>query len=599
MNYSKSQQEAIRHKDGPMLVLAGPGSGKTAVITQRTIHLIEQHHVNPSNILVITFTRAAAQEMKQRFLAATGTDKTQVTFGTFHAIFFMVLKYAYHFESSNIVTDEQRYQFMREILSYHHLEYQDENEFISDLFADISRVKNERIPLDHFYSSHCGEDVFRKIYQAYTRRLSQNRLIDFDDMLTYTYELFSQRKDILSAWQRRYPYILVDEFQDINQIQYDIVRMMAQPADNLFVVGDDDQSIYRFRGSKPEIMLSFDKVYPAAKIVTLEQNYRCTPAIVAAMRVIVYDMMTHAEDYYNLLKSKYGYQGTVEGLKEKLYDYWIELVYNKVKNDVNNLYNAFQNQANNYLEDKGIPKYYPESMTSDTDFQSVRKTLFEIQENRKNLESKNLLLATSTISHGVDEDSFNIMYFFGIPNNNAEYIQAYSRTGRKYTGIVMDLIRLTRVRDRSYLKNFVIFHQNKDDLVEPVPINRWAKNAVYCTLPGLLVATLYQYYAPTMNIENVYFTSTWKKVFENEDIDPKEVAQILIGAYGCNDGEKMSDAYREAIIEEVLKICDGLKTHTPGPNEFLSDGISRYSHGNKKPMRSLRDTEEQVTIRID
>ena len=282
MNYSKSQQEAIRHKDGPMLVLAGPGSGKTAVITQRTIHLIEQHHVNPSNILVITFTRAAAQEMKQRFLAATGTDKTQVTFGTFHAIFFMVLKYAYHFESSNIVTDEQRYQFMREILSYHHLEYQDENEFISDLFADISRVKNERIPLDHFYSSHCGEDVFRKIYQAYTRRLSQNRLIDFDDMLTYTYELFSQRKDILSAWQRRYPYILVDEFQDINQIQYDIVRMMAQPADNLFVVGDDDQSIYRFRGSKPEIMLSFDKVYPAAKIVTLEQNYRCTPAIVAA-----------------------------------------------------------------------------------------------------------------------------------------------------------------------------------------------------------------------------------------------------------------------------------------------------------------------------
>ena len=320
---------------------------------------------------------------------------------------------------------------------------------------------------------------------------------------------------------------------------------------------------------------------------------------VLAMRVIVYDMMTRAEDYHDLLKKEYKYGGTVEGLKDKLYDYWIELVYNKVKNDVNNLYNAFQNQANNYLEDKGVPKYYPESMTSDTDFQSVRKTLFEIQENRKNLESKNLLLATSTISHGVDEDSFNVMYFFGIPNNNAEYIQAYSRTGRKYTGIVMDLIRLTRVRDRSYLKNFVIFHQNKDDLVEPVPINRWAKNAVYCTLPGLLVATLYQYYAIKLNIENVYSASTWKKAFENEDIDPKEVAQILIGAYGCNDGEKMSDAYREAIIDEVLKICNGLKTYTPEPNEFLSDGISRYSHGNKKPMRSLRDTEEQVTIRID
>lgn len=320
---------------------------------------------------------------------------------------------------------------------------------------------------------------------------------------------------------------------------------------------------------------------------------------VLAMRVIVYDMMTHADDYHGLLKTDYGYQGTVDELKEKLYDYWIELVYNKVKNDVNNLYNAFQNQANNYLEDKGIPKYVPESMTSDTDFQSVRKTLFEIQENRKNLESKNLLLATSTISHGVDEDSFNVMYFFGIPNNNAEYIQAYSRTGRKYTGIVMDLIRLTRVRDRSYLKNFVIFHQNKDDLVEPVPINRWAKNAVYCTLPGLLMATLYQYYAPALNIENVYSANTWKKAFEDEKIDPKDVAKILIGAYGCNDSEKMSDAYREAIVDEVLRICNGLKTYIPGPNEFLSDGISRYSHGNKKPMRSLRDTEEQVTIRID
>ena len=206
------------------------------------------------------------------------------------------------------------------------------------------------------------------------------------------------------------------------------------------------------------------------------------------------------------------------------------------------------------MEDKGIPKYVPESMTSDTDFQCVRKTLFEIQENRKNLESKNLLLATSTISHGVDEDSFNVMYFFGIPNNNAEYIQAYSRTGRKYTGIVMDLIRLTRVRDRSYLKNFVIFHQNKDDLVEPVPINRWAKNAVYCTLSGLLVAALYQYYAPALNIENVYSANTWKKAFEDEEIDPKDVANILIGAYGCNDSEKMSDAYREASGRSIWQI---------------------------------------------
>ena len=287
MNFNKSQQEAILHKDGPMLVLAGPGSGKTAVITQRTLNLIEEHHVNPANILVITFTRAAAQEMKQRFLRLAGKEKSHVTFGTFHAVFFMVLKYAYHFESSNIGTEEQRYQFMREIISYHHLEYQDENEFIGEILGEISKVKNERIPLDHFYSSHCGEEIFRKIYTAYVRRLQQNRLIDFDDMLTYTYELFRQRPDILSAWQKKYQYILIDEFQDINQIQYDIMRMLAKPADNLFIVGDDDQSIYRFRGSKPEIMLQFTKVYPKAKVVTLDVNYRCTPAVVEASRRLI------------------------------------------------------------------------------------------------------------------------------------------------------------------------------------------------------------------------------------------------------------------------------------------------------------------------
>ena len=287
MNYNKSQQQAIRHKDGPMLVLAGPGSGKTAVITQRTKQLIEYENIDPSNILVITFTRAAAQEMKQRFLAATGEERTKVTFGTFHAIFFMVLKLAYHFDSGNIISEEQRYQFMREILSYHHLEYRDEGEFIGDVLTEISRVKNEQIPLEHFYSSSCGEEVFRKIYREYDERLKRNRLIDFDDMLTYTYDLFSQRKDILSAWQKKYRYILIDEFQDINLIQWKIMCMLAAPENNLFVVGDDDQSIYRFRGAKPEIMLNFQKDFPTAGRVLLNDNFRSTRQIVnAAGRVI-------------------------------------------------------------------------------------------------------------------------------------------------------------------------------------------------------------------------------------------------------------------------------------------------------------------------
>lgn len=287
MNYNESQKEAILHKDGPMLVLAGPGSGKTAVITQRTYELIHTHGVNPKNILVITFTKAAAQEMKQRFVNLSGKEHTGVTFGTFHAVFFMMLKYAYHLDAGNIVTEEKRFQLMREIIRHYNLEYQDENEFLGELFGEISQVKNARMKLEHFYSAVCGAEVFRKIFHDYAKQLAKHRLMDFDDMLTYTYELLSQREDILCGWQKKFAYILVDEFQDINQIQYDIVRMLAKPLNNLFAVGDDDQSIYHFRGSRPEIMLGFEQDFPGTRKVQLYVNYRSAEKIVASATCLI------------------------------------------------------------------------------------------------------------------------------------------------------------------------------------------------------------------------------------------------------------------------------------------------------------------------
>ncbi len=286
MKFNESQTSAILHRDGPMLVLAGPGSGKTATLVERTKNLIFKYGVSPSNILVITFTKAAANEMKLRFQSKM-QDVSKVTFGTFHAIFFMVLKLAYNYNSSNIITDEIKYQAMRELINRYGLEYRDENELMSGIFGEISMIKNSRIPLEHFYSSQCGEDVFRKIYEDYQAFLNKHRLIDFDDMLTLTYELFKERTDILSAWQKKYQYILVDEFQDINQIQYDILRMMAAPENNLFMVGDDDQSIYRFRGSKPEIMLHVPKDYPAMKQIQLDVNYRSHPMIVEASQKLI------------------------------------------------------------------------------------------------------------------------------------------------------------------------------------------------------------------------------------------------------------------------------------------------------------------------
>lgn len=286
MAFSKAQTQAIMHKDGPMMVLAGPGSGKTTVITHRVQYLTKEYGIDPGDILVITFTRAAAEEMRERYEALTGGG-SRVTFGTFHSIFFRILKLAYRYTADNIVREEQQMQFVRELAQAGGLEPEDENEFAASILSEISSVKGERIALEHYYSKNCPDTVFRQLYAGYEEKMRRVGLIDFDDMMVLCLELFTERKDILSAWQRRYRYILIDEFQDINRLQYEIVRMLAKPEDNLFIVGDDDQSIYRFRGAKPEIMLGFERDYPGAGRILLDVNYRSTEEIVApALRLI-------------------------------------------------------------------------------------------------------------------------------------------------------------------------------------------------------------------------------------------------------------------------------------------------------------------------
>lgn len=284
---NEGQLQAVCHGDGPVMVLAGPGSGKTTVITRRIEYLIRKRGVDPSHILVITFTKAAAGEMKQRFLGRMPREGGAVTFGTFHAVFFMILKHAYHFQCDSVIKEEEKLRWMRETVHSMRLDCEDENEFVQNILGEISLVKNTGIDLSHYYSISCGREVFLQVYREYQNFLKKYRKIDFDDMLVYTYELFSQREDILSAWRKKYQYILIDEFQDVNQLQYDIVRMLAQPGNNLFVVGDDDQSIYRFRGARPEIMLHMPEQYRNLSIVKLKVNYRCPSQVVEiASRII-------------------------------------------------------------------------------------------------------------------------------------------------------------------------------------------------------------------------------------------------------------------------------------------------------------------------
>ncbi|WP_125140926.1 ATP-dependent helicase [Clostridium transplantifaecale] len=278
MEFGRTQEQAIRHRDGPMMVLAGPGSGKTTVITHRIKYLTEDCRINPSDILVITFTRAAAEEMKERYVRLTGAARG-VSFGTFHSIFFQILKLAYRYTAQNIVRTEQQMQFIRELAGKEELELEDENEFVTSVLSEISSVKGEMIDLRHYYSKNCPDETFRRIFSGYEEQMRRSGLIDFDDMMVMCWQLFRERKDILAAWQKRYRYILIDEFQDINRLQYEIIRLIAKPDNNLFIVGDDDQSIYRFRGARPEIMLGFERDYKNAERILLDVNYRCTAEI--------------------------------------------------------------------------------------------------------------------------------------------------------------------------------------------------------------------------------------------------------------------------------------------------------------------------------
>lgn len=280
MGFNEAQTQAIQHTDGPCLVLAGPGSGKTLTIVNRVKYLIEKQKVRPEEILVVTFTRFAAAEMKSRLCLVMGKRDLPVTVGTFHGIYYGILKWAYRMNQENILSETEKYQILRGVINKERMEIFDEEDFIQDIAAEIGKVKNNRIPLEEFVSEKCSADAFHNIYRNYEQHRKELKKIDFDDMLVLCYELFRARPDVLAQWQKKFRYVLIDEFQDINRIQYDVIRMLAQPENNLFVVGDDDQAIYGFRGADSELMLGFGKDFPDAKQILLGMNYRSTANIV-------------------------------------------------------------------------------------------------------------------------------------------------------------------------------------------------------------------------------------------------------------------------------------------------------------------------------
>ena len=287
MEYNKEQLEAISHGDGPMMVLAGPGSGKTAVIAGRLQKLVEEDKVKPEKILVVTFSKAASVSMRERFESLTNGCRYHVRFGTFHGIFFRILSQVFRLDSNNIASTKLKRRFLEEAIGDTEYDLEEKEDFMLDLEREIGKVKSDGIDIQHYYSASCPENVFREIYEGYEERLHKHRLIDFEDMIGKTYELFQNRPDILKQWQQEFQYILIDEFQDINFLQYEVVKMLAKPENNLFVVGDDDQSIYGFRGAKPDIMLRFPKEFKGTKKILLSTNYRSSQEITSTASKLI------------------------------------------------------------------------------------------------------------------------------------------------------------------------------------------------------------------------------------------------------------------------------------------------------------------------
>ncbi|MDR1699778.1 MAG: UvrD-helicase domain-containing protein, partial [Lachnoclostridium sp.] len=286
------QQEAVIHKDGPLLLLAGAGSGKTRVLTHRIAYLIKDHQVNPYNILALTFTNKAANEMRERIDTIVGHGSDMIWVSTFHSTCVRILRrYIEHlgYERNFTIYDaDDQKSLMRDICKYLNIDTKkySERSFIST----ISHAKDELKDASKYRSEvekEYGKRIFADVYTEYEKRLKSNNALDFDDLIMKTVLLFRKNEEVLLYYQKRFLYLLVDEYQDTNTAQFVLLSLLAKANRNLCVVGDDDQSIYKFRGANIYNILNFESIFPDAKVIRLEQNYRSTGNILEAANGVI------------------------------------------------------------------------------------------------------------------------------------------------------------------------------------------------------------------------------------------------------------------------------------------------------------------------
>lgn len=286
-NLNDKQKEAVLYINGPMLVLAGAGSGKTKVLTNRIANLID-NGISPANILAITFTNKAAKEMKDRVFNLIGNDAYMIQISTFHSLGLKILKENYEklgYDKNFVVIDsDDALTVIKKIMKDMNLSPQYYN--AKNIRNKISSAKNELMDLQSFANLEYDKNIV-KIYEKYLEKLKLNNSVDFDDLLILPIRLFREYPSVLESYQERYKYILIDEYQDTNECQYIFSKMLAKKYKNIFVVGDNDQAIYAFRGANYKNILNFEKDYPNCKTILLEENYRSTKTILNAANSVI------------------------------------------------------------------------------------------------------------------------------------------------------------------------------------------------------------------------------------------------------------------------------------------------------------------------
>ncbi len=286
-NLNDKQKEAVLYINGPMLVLAGAGSGKTKVLTNRIANLID-NGISPANILAITFTNKAAKEMKDRVFNLIGNDAYMIQISTFHSLGLKILKENYEklgYDKNFVVIDsDDALTVIKKIMKDMNLSPQYYN--AKNIRNKISSAKNELMDLQSFANLEYDKNIV-KVYEKYLEKLKLNNSVDFDDLLILPIRLFREYPSVLESYQERYKYILIDEYQDTNECQYIFSKMLAKKYKNIFVVGDNDQAIYAFRGANYKNILNFEKDYPDCKTILLEENYRSTKTILNAANSVI------------------------------------------------------------------------------------------------------------------------------------------------------------------------------------------------------------------------------------------------------------------------------------------------------------------------